>query len=43
MFTYGQIIEYIDGTYDENFDNAYQWCKDNIAGGVRLQYLRMEK
>ena len=31
MFNYGQIIEYIDGTYDENFDNAYQWCKDNNA------------
>ena len=28
---YNDIIEYIDGTYDENFNTARQWCKDNNA------------
>ena len=28
---YNDIIEYIDGTYDENFNTAHQWCKDNNA------------
>ena len=31
MFQYGQIIEYIDATYDENFNAAYEWCKENNA------------
>lgn len=31
MFQYGQIIEYIDATYDENFNAAYGWCKENNA------------
>lgn len=31
MFQYGQIIEYLDGTYDENFNAAYNWCKENNA------------
>lgn len=31
MFEYGQIIEYIDATYDENFNAAYNWCKENNA------------
>ena len=31
MFSYGQIIEYIDNTYDENFTNAVRWCKQNNA------------
>ena len=31
MFEYGQIIEYIDGTYDENFNNALSWCNENYA------------
>ena len=28
---YNDIIEYIDGTFDENFNTARQWCKDNNA------------
>lgn len=31
MFEYGQVIEYIDGTYDENFNNALNWCNENYA------------
>ena len=31
MFNYGDIIEYIDATYDENFNAARKWCKDNNA------------
>ena len=31
MFEYGQIIEYVDATYDENFNTAYNWCKENNA------------
>ena len=43
MFTYGQIIEYIDCTYDENFDNAYQWCKQNNATFDEIIENRKEK
>ena len=28
---YGQIIEYIDGTYDEKFNEAKAWCNANKA------------
>lgn len=28
---YGQIIEYIDGTYDEKFNEAKAWCNTNKA------------
>ena len=31
MFEYGQIIEYVDGTYDTNFNAAYSWCQENGA------------
>lgn len=31
MFEYGQIIEYVDATYDENFNAAYAWCQANGA------------
>lgn len=31
MFNYGDIIEYIDGTYDENFNNARSWALANNA------------
>lgn len=26
MFNYGDIIEYVDGTVDENFENARSWA-----------------
>ncbi len=28
---YGQIIEYIDGTFDEKFNEAKAWCNANKA------------
>lgn len=31
MFEYGQIIEYIDATFDENFNSARKWCRENNA------------
>lgn len=31
MFNYDDIIEYIDGTYDENFNNARKWAYSNHA------------
>lgn len=31
MFEYGQIIEYIDATYNENFNAAHKWCALNNA------------
>lgn len=31
MFNYGDIIEYIDGTYDENFNRARKWAYSNHA------------
>lgn len=31
MFNYGDIIEYVDGTYDENFNNARKWANSNQA------------
>lgn len=31
MFNYGDIIEYIDATWDENFNNARKWCRENNA------------
>ena len=31
MYEYGQTIEYIDATFDENFNNALKWCKKNNA------------
>ena len=31
MFNYNDIIEYIDCTYDENFNAAQNWCYQNRA------------
>ena len=31
MFNYGQIIEYQDGTYSEEFNQAAIWCRQNDA------------
>ena len=36
MFSYGQIIEYIDSTYDENLTNAISWAKANDAKVIEL-------
>lgn len=36
MFSYGQIIEYMDSTYDENLTNAISWAKANDAKVVEL-------
>ena len=33
---YNDIIEYIDDTYDENFEVAKHWCRDNGAELVEL-------
>lgn len=33
---YDDIIEYIDDTYDENFEEAKHWCRDNGAELVEL-------
>lgn len=30
-YDYGQIIQYIDGSWDENFNEARRWCKSNKA------------
>lgn len=43
MFKYGQIIEYIDSTYDENFNNALAWCRENFATFDELIDRRVEK
>ena len=31
MYTYGNIIEYLDDSYDENFNNARRWANDHQA------------
>ena len=31
MFNYNDIIEYVDATWDENFNNARNWCKEHRA------------
>lgn len=36
MYKIGDIIEYIDGTRDENFELAQKWAKDNNAEFVEL-------
>lgn len=33
---YNDIIEYIDDTFDENFEDAKHWCRDNSAELVEL-------
>lgn len=43
MFNYNDVIEYIDCTYDENFNNALQWCKENNASLDEIIENRKEK
>lgn len=40
---YNDIIEYIDDTYDENFEEAKHWCRDNGAELVELIERRIYK
>ena len=42
-FNYNDIIEYIDATYDENFENAKYWCNENNAQLIELVERREEK
>lgn len=42
-FNYNEIIEYIDGTYDENFQDAKHWCNENNAQLIELVERREEK
>ena len=42
MFNYGDIIEYVDGTYDENFNNARKWANSNRATFNELIDMRKE-
>lgn len=37
MFYYGQIIEYVDGTRDLNFEAARQWCDENNAHFLEIE------
>jgi hypothetical protein len=41
-FNYNDIIEYIDCTFDENFENAKQWCIDNDAQLIEIIERRKE-
>ena len=42
-FNYNDIIEYIDCTYDENFEDAKHWCNENNAQLIELVEKREEK
>lgn len=42
-FNYNEIIEYIDCTYDENFEDAKHWCNENNAQLIELVERREEK
>lgn len=42
-FNYNDIIEYIDATYDENFEDAKHWCNENNAQLIELVERREEK
>ena len=42
-FNYNDIIEYIDCTYDENFEDAKHWCSENNAQLIELIERREEK
>lgn len=42
-FNYNDIIEYIDATYDENFQDAKHWCNENNAQLIELVERREEK
>lgn len=35
-YNYGDVIEYIDGTKDENFDNARYWAKEHNTSFAEL-------
>ena len=35
-YSYGDIIEYIDGTWSDEFENARQWAKANNAELIEL-------
>lgn len=37
MFYYGQIIEYVDGTRDLNFENARKWAEENNAHFLEIE------
>ena len=43
MFKYSDIIEYIDGTWDDNFAEALKWCNDNNATLDELLERREER
>lgn len=43
MFNYGDIIEYADATYDDNFNNAKRWCEANNATFNELIDRRVER
>lgn len=42
MFDYGDIIEYVDGTYDENFNSARKWAYSHNASFNELVDRRKE-
>lgn len=42
MFNYDDIIEYVDGTYDENFNNARKWAYSHNASFNELIDRRQE-
>lgn len=37
MFYYGQIIEYVDGTRDLNFEAARKWAEENNAHFLEIE------
>lgn len=39
-FKYNDIIEYIDCTFDENFEDAKHWCQHNNAELIELMSRR---
>lgn len=40
---YNDIIEYIDDTFDENFENAKHWCNENNAQLIEIIERREER
>ena len=42
-FNYNDIIEYIDGTYDENFQNAKHWAENHNTSYEEIIDMREEK
>lgn len=43
MFNYDDEIEYIDGTWDENLNNAINWCNENSTKLIELVDKRTKK